>query len=114
MLEGSSPGRGLPMLERLAMSPSAAPALFRCPPELTIFGADALRDSLMALGEEAITVEITDVRVVDGAGLQVLAAAVATWRRRSLPWRWQGESRVLDEAIALTGLAAVLGRNERT
>jgi anti-anti-sigma regulatory factor len=102
------------MLERLAMSASATPAVFRCPPELTIFGADALRDGLLALGEDAITVDVTDVRSVDGAGLQVLAAAVASWRRRSLPWSWQGESRVLDEAIALTGLAAVLGRNERT
>jgi len=95
-------------------TPFPAAAVFRCPAELTIFGADAIRERLIGLTEEPVTVDVADVRAVDGAGLQLLAAAAATWRRRSLPWQWQGESRALDEAIALTGLAAVLGRPERT
>jgi len=93
---------------------SSAPAVFRCPAELTIFAADALRESLIALAAGPVTVDISDVRAVDGAGLQLLAAAASTWRRRSLPWQWQGESRTFDEAIALLGLAAVLGRSERS
>ena len=93
---------------------SPAPVVFRCPAELTIFGADAVRESLVALAGGPLTVDVTDVRAVDGAGLQLLAAAAATWRRRSLAGHWQGESRALDEAIALAGRAAVLGRPERS
>jgi len=44
--------------------------VFRCPAELTIFAADALRESLIALAAGPVTVDISDVRAVDGAGLQ--------------------------------------------
>jgi anti-anti-sigma regulatory factor len=96
------------------MSTMETPPTFRCPPELTVTTADELKDALMALAGDEVIVDVTYVRRVDTAGLQVLVAAAVTWQRRSLRWRWTGRSNAIDEAAALAGVSAALGLTERT
>jgi anti-anti-sigma regulatory factor len=93
--------------------PSSTPTLC-CPPDLTIVNADDLKERFLALLAGPVTVDISNVRVVDSAGLQVLMAAAAAWRRRGIGWQWRGDSRALDDAIGLSGIGSVLGRQPTT
>ena len=85
------------------------PPIFHCPSELTIITAGDLKDRLLELIEAPLAVDVSDVRRIDSAGLHVLAAAATSWKRRSLALTWIGQSRALDEAVSLSGLASVLG-----
>src|SRR4051812_42652400 len=97
------------MMSAADTTPALAPTpSFRCPSELTIVTAGDLKEQLLELIEAPLVVDVSDVRRIDSAGLHVLAAAAASWKRRSLAFTWIGHSRALDEAVALSGLGNVL------
>lgn len=78
---------------------------FTCPAELTISTADEVKDGLLACVSGPVVVDVSAVRAVDTAGLQVLVAATKTWERRRVGWGRQGNSRALEDAIRSSGLS---------
>lgn len=76
-------------------------------PELTIYGAGALRERLAAaLGalDAGVVVDLAGVCEIDSAGLQVLMAARRDADARGLALRFAGHAPAVLEAFALCGL----------
>ena len=80
--------------------------------DLSIRGVTDLVESLTESLESGgpLSVDGSNVKVVDSAGLQVLAAFVNTAIARSIDISWVSESEALQTAAAATGLEETLFR----
>ena len=83
--------------------------VLRLAPELTIYGAAALREQLAAtLGElapgAALTLELADVCEIDSAGMQLLIAARRAAEARGCGLHLRGHSPAVLDAFHLFGL----------
>lgn len=83
--------------------------VLRLDPELTIYGAAALREQLAAtLGElapgAALTLELADVCEIDSAGMQLLIAAQRAAEARGCSLHLRGHSPAVLDAFHLFGL----------
>jgi ABC-type transporter Mla MlaB component len=87
---------------------------FELPEELTIYSAVETRDALLAwvAGQSAqagqLEVSARELKQVDGAGLQLLAAL----GNMDLPWRLVNVSSALSEACRIMGLSAWLQQQQ--
>lgn len=61
-----------------------------------------------ALAESRVAVDLSEVRQVDGAGLQLLAALQLEANRRSLPLEWLSPPDIIVEGARLLGLQDML------
>ncbi len=80
--------------------------------DLSIRGVTALVESLTTSldGGGPLAIDGSNVKVVDSAGLQALAAFVNAAIARSIDVSWQAESEALQSAAAATGLEETLFR----
>jgi anti-anti-sigma regulatory factor len=88
---------------------------FELPAELTIYGAVETRDALLAwVAEQSaessslLEVSAREVAVVDGSGLQLLAAL----GNMDLPWRLVDISTALSDACRIMGLTTWLEQQQ--
>jgi phospholipid transport system transporter-binding protein len=87
----------------------ASPALI-LPAECSVSGARSLKDQLAALLDEPspVTLDVSSLRRVDTAALQVIAAFIRERTGRGRCVQWQGSAAVLTTAAQLLGLNSVL------
>lgn len=84
--------------------------VLRLTPELTIYGADALRGLLAeavadaAAAGQPLVLDLADVCEIDSAGLQLLMAVRVEADARALPLQLRAHSAAASEALALFGL----------
>jgi anti-anti-sigma regulatory factor len=84
---------------------------WRLPASLTIADVGELRLQWNEwLADDApVTIDGIAVEIVDGAGMQLLAALFTEAARRRLPVLWSGHAPVIDQAAAELGLDGLLG-----
>ncbi|NHZ37041.1 STAS domain-containing protein [Massilia rubra] len=89
---------------------AAAARVLRLEPELTIYSAAQLRQTLVdaLVARAPLTLDLTDVCEVDSAGVQVLLAAIRHAGAQGVPLQLAGHSAAVQEAFALLGLDAQL------
>jgi len=78
--------------------------------ECTVAEADSLKKALVRLLHEprSVGLEVTALRRIDTAGVQLLAAFVRDRRAAGLRTEWRGRAPALDAAAALLGLRGML------
>ena len=88
---------------------------FDLPPELTIYTAGDIRQSLLAwleepqsCGGEPLEIAADAVQDVDGAGLQLLGSLTRTLSNRNMQWHFRNPSATLIEACKALGSEAWL------
>lgn len=84
--------------------------------DLTVYEATALceRFSTELADTEALTVDLSQVTTVDGAGLQLLASFLLAARQRQKPVQINGISEELAKALRLFGLINLTQSEEPT
>ncbi|MGH8230150.1 MAG: STAS domain-containing protein, partial [Steroidobacteraceae bacterium] len=89
-----------------------APQALRLPAECMLAGAESLKLRLSELVQlvQVVTIDTADVRRIDTATLQLLAAFARDRRNGAFELRMAGESAVFEESARLLGLADLLGR----
>ncbi|UOD29833.1 STAS domain-containing protein [Massilia violaceinigra] len=90
---------------------SAAQArVLRLEPELTIYSAAQVRQTLLdaLVARDALTLDLADVCEVDSAGVQLLLAAMRHAGSQGVALQLAGHSDAVREAFALLGLDAQL------
>jgi len=76
----------------------------------TIHEVQALRAHMMAQAAHTGPFEIDggNVQQVDTAGVQLVVAFALDCLERGVPYSWKGRSQVLDEAVRVLGVGALL------
>lgn len=99
--------RTAPPRARRAAAGRSAVAL---PAECTLAGAEGLKLKLAALlkNVKSVTVDVSGVRRIDSASLQLLAAFARDRRADGLPVELSGESAAFAEGAQLLGLSPLL------
>ena len=74
--------------------------------ELTVFAVHALREQMLAAlaGDAGVTIDLSGVSEVDGAGIQLLVSALREARQRGVAFTLSEPSAVVAEALALIDL----------
>ncbi len=101
-----APRTGRPAAVRTRRRRSAEAAI-SLPADCTLADAQSLKEKLAALLaiEGPVSVELSGIRRIDTASLQLLAAFTRDRRASRLEVELRGESAAFDEAVRLTGLA---------
>lgn len=89
---------------------SASAQVLRLEPELTIYSAAQLKQTLVdaLVSRDALTLDLSDVCEVDSAGVQLLLAALRHAARHGVQCELAGHSAAVREAFALLGFDAQL------
>ena len=87
-------------------SRASKPAVWRAPPDLTIYRAAELKAALLLSfqGAAALDIDLADVSEIDCAGIQLLMLAQRVAGRRQCALRMVGHSPAVSEAFALLNL----------
>ncbi len=99
---------------RTAGSPALVPSPLVLPAECTLADAESLKLKLAALLQDVspVTLDVSGVRRIDTASLQLLAAFARDRRARGLRVEVSGESPAFAEGMRLLGLARLIGAAE--
>ncbi len=105
---GAASGRGAPA----ATSRSEAASAIALPAECTLAAAESLKLKLAALvrNESPVTVDVSGVRRIDTASLQLLAAFARDRSAGCLAVELRGESAAFAEGMRLLGLTPLFER----
>ncbi len=82
--------------------------------DCVVTGVDALQAQLAnLLGRRLVTLDVSRLKRIDTAGMQLLAAFVRERAMHDRSVQWRGESAALSMAAQLLGLSAVLGSSKQ-
>lgn len=77
-----------------------------CPREIDIAHAQAFKDQLLGVPKAGpVAVDVSNVRRVDGAGLQLLLAFLRLLESEERSWSWVGRAASLEEAAQWMAVA---------
>ena len=95
---------------RPAPIPSQPATTVVLPPECSLSQIDTLKLQLAGLSQQplAVVIEVGELRRIDTASMQLLAAFVRDRGASAKPVRFAGDSPVFGEAVRLLGLASAL------
>ena len=98
---------------RTSETQAAADTALRLPAECTLAEVHELKSKLAALlkAEHAVCLDVSSVRRIDTASLQLLAAFARDRRASRLAVDLQGESAAFEEAVRLLGLRRLFDRD---
>lgn len=108
----SRAGRSAARTRNRSGSATAVTAAFSLPAECTLADVHGLKSQLTALlkTQDPVCVDVSGLRRIDTASLQLLAAFARDRRASRLAVDLRGESTVFEEAVRLLGLDRLFAR----
>jgi ABC-type transporter Mla MlaB component len=93
-----------------AVALASAPASFALAPECMVSEGITLKAGLAGLLDvsDSVTLDVTDLRRIDTAGVQIIAAFVREREAQGRTVAWQGSAPALTTAVELLGLSGLL------